>query len=136
LLAVIRQKQTAIAKLQAELDEARAALGAGSPRLLHPVRRVPPGIKLPGKARGHRSVHSGSGPQAIVPGSAADLAAQAIKAAGRPLHATDLVKAIEQGGRKIKLTTLVGSLSRWVKKRSVFYRARKNTFGLIEMRKG
>jgi hypothetical protein len=131
LIGVIKAKQAEIAKLQAELDEARALL-AGSPAPMPRRARVP----VPkGRDRRHRTERT-TVAEALAPDSAAYWAAQAILAAGRPVHARDLVKAIEQVGHKVKFVTLVGSLSRWVKKRVVFYRASKNTFGLIEMRKG
>jgi hypothetical protein len=127
LVSVIKAKQAAIARLQGELDEARAIL-AGNPV---PPKRAEPVARL-GKSR--RTKKSDEG--VLEPGSASYLAAQAIRTAGRPLHANDLVKAIEQHtGKKIKLPTLVGGLSRWVTKKSVFYRAGRNIFGLIEMKK-
>lgn len=138
LIGVIKAKQAEIAKLQAELDEARALL-AGRPAPM--PRRVPaPVPKARDQRRRHRAERATGGEtlgmEALAPDSAAYWAAQAIRAAGRPLHARDLVKAIEHAGHKVKFVTLVGSLSRWIKKRAVFYRASKNTFGLIEMRKG
>lgn len=135
LIAVIKQKQAEIAKLQAELDEARALLG-GSGMFMTPHHGRPlAASKVKGNDR--RTAGASDRADAIVSGSAADLAAQAVRAAGHPLHAHEMVKAIEQAtGQKVKLATLVGSLSRWVKKKTMFYRAGRNVFGLIEMRKG
>jgi hypothetical protein len=130
LITVIKQKQAEIARLQAELDEAKTLL-SGSAYLSQGLRRPSKESKPTTKAKGHFTPAD-----VIVPGSAADRAVQAIRSAGHPLHAHDLVVAIEQGsGEKVKLATLVGSLSRWVKKKQVFYRAGRNVFGLIEMRK-
>lgn len=139
LIGVIKAKQAEIAKLQAELDEAQALLAGRSAPI--PRRTPSPAPKARGQHRRHRVEHETSGTEtpgtkALAPDSVAYWAAQAIRTAGRPLHAKDLVKAIEQAGHKVKLVTLVGSLSRWVKKRAVFYRAGRNVFGLIEMRKG
>lgn len=139
LIGVIKAKQAEIAKLQAELDEARALL-AGRPAPM--PRRVPaPVPKARDQRRRLRAEQATLGAETpgmevLAPDSAAYWAAQAIRAAGRPLHARDLVKAIEHAGHKVKFVTLVGSLSRWVQKRAVFYRAGRNIFGLIEMRKG
>ena len=64
---------------------------------------------------------------------------------GKTLEVTDETRIQLEGrqatladiheGAKVKETTLVGSLSRWVNRR-VFYRAGPNVFGLAEMRKG
>ena len=139
LIAVIKQKQAEIAKLQGELNEARALLMGGatfaasssSVRVHGATVSV---VRAPGRSGSPRP---NGGRDEIVPGSAADLAAKAIRSDGRPLHALTMLKAIEQQtGKKVKLATLVGSLSRWVKKKKYFYRAGRNVFGLIEMRKG
>jgi hypothetical protein len=80
---------------------------------------------------------AGASSEVLRENSVAAWAAIAIRQAGHPLSGPEMVKAIEeQQGHKVKLTTLVGSLYRWVKKKSVFYLARANTFGLIEMKKG
>lgn len=72
----------------------------------------------------------------LQPDSVAAWAAIAIRQAGRPLSTRELVKAIEEEqGHKVKVTTLLGSLYRWIKKKSVFYLAGPGTFGLIEMKK-
>jgi hypothetical protein len=86
------------------------------------------------KTRRETLKHQGSGSDKLIEGSAASWAADAIRRAGRPLTGPELVKAIDEQGHKVKLTTLVGSLYRWVKKKSVFYLAGANTFGLIELR--
>lgn len=137
LISVIKAKQGEIAKLQAELDEAKALL-LGRPEPTRPAQVARPAAKTLHRPKGgRRSRKTASGAtEALVPDSTAYFAAEAIRAAGRPLHANDIVRAVEQAGQKIKLATLVGSLSRWVSRRSVFYRAGKNVFGLIEMRKG
>jgi hypothetical protein len=137
VVALIRAKQAEIAKLQAELDEARAAL-AGRALEAAPSKRAPVGtVKQRPKtlSRRRRGASEVRGAEVLPGGSAASHAANAIKAAGRPLHVRDLLRAMEEEVAKIKATTLVGSLSRWVNRR-VFYRAGPNVFGLAEMRKG
>lgn len=132
LVGNIRAIKAEIARLQGLLDEAGAELlgkSAATPAAVKRAAAAANKIKREGVSRHGQ-------PSELVEGSAASWAAAAIRDAGRPLHMRDLVKAIEGQGHKVKPTTLMGSLFRWVKKRSVFYRAGKNTFGLIEMRKG
>ena len=62
-------------------------------------------------------------------------AAKALRMAGRPLHATAIVKAMKRRGHTVTIGTLVGTLSRWVHSRSVFYRLSPNVFGLISQRR-
>lgn len=94
----------------------------------------------PRAAAPHRPRREGAkrrpGTETLVEGSVASLAVEAIRHAGRPMSSRELVAALEQQGHNVKLTTMVGSLYRWVKKKKVFYLASPNTFGLVEMRKG
>jgi hypothetical protein len=134
LVGSIRAIKAEIARLQALLDEATAELVTESGVKKNTASTaVPRHAALPRKAFPPRS--GGHHPALeLVAGSAASLAAEAIRAAGRPLHARDLVVAMDERGHKVKTPTLVGALSRWVNRKAVFYRAGKNTFGLIEMR--
>jgi len=133
LVGNIRAIKAEITRLQGLLSEASAELHEAGAMPVGPGRAV---------ARKGRAIAAprliGGNRQALelVKGSAAFLAAEAIRSAGRPLHVRDLIKAIEAHGQKVKVSTLVGALSRWVKRKAVFYRAGKNTFGLLEMRKG
>jgi hypothetical protein len=133
LVGKIRAIKAEIARLQGLLNEASAELhGEGAPSVAS--RRAVAANKT--KAAAPSRLIGGNRPaMELVAGSAAFLAAEAIRAAGRPLHARDLNRAIEGRGQKVKDSTLVGALSRWVKRKAVFYRAGKNTFGLIEMKK-
>jgi hypothetical protein len=123
LIAVIKAKQSQIAKLQAELDEARAMLA----RYLDGIARA----NRSHRARGHRRRSRAA--LGFSPTAAA--AAEVIRAAGQPLHAAEIAKGMKRKGHAVALGTLVGSLSRWVRSRAVFYRARPNVFGLVELRK-
>ena len=87
------------------------------------------------KTRREAAIRQG-GSEKVIEGSAASWAADAIKRAGRPLTGPELVKSIEEHGHKVKPGTIAGSLYRWVKSKKVFYLAKPNTFGLIEMKKG
>lgn len=140
LVTLIRAKRAQITKLKDELDEAlrelREELGEAPPRpALARRSESRPAVKPQPKLRYRRPPPEIRGSDVLPADSAAFYAAQAIKGVGRPLHVRDMLKAAEQAGHKIKKTTLVGSLSRWVTRR-VFYRAGPNVFGLAEMRKG
>ena len=129
----IRAIKAEITRLQGLLDEASAELVRKDTPSAASQRAVAANQTRRERKQLHRVAETSS--SELVPDSAAYLAAAAIRTAAKPLHAHDLVKAIEGQGHKVKETTLVGALSRWVKRRAVFYRAGKNTFGLIEMRK-
>ena len=129
LVENIRAIKAEIARLQGLLSEASVELDrtpSVGPRRAAVASK---GKATPSLIGGNRQALE------LVEGSAAFWAAQAIRSGGRPLHVRDLIKAIEAHGQKVKVSTLVGALSRWVKRKAVFYRAGKNTFGLVEMRK-
>lgn len=134
LIGNIRAIREARDLLDGMLADAEAELGrkgdARTATLLPYVRAAAPATKT----RRDVPKRQGGGSGKLVEGSVASWAADAIRRAGRPLTGPELVRAIEEQGHKVKLTTLVGSLYRWVKKKSVFYLAGANTFGLIEMR--
>lgn len=132
LVENIRAIKAEMARLQGLLDEASREL------LDNRVTVVPKrSVVVASKQRREKPTRHSHGSSAeLVEGSTAFWAAEAIRQAGKPLHAKELVRAIEEHGHKVKQNTLMGSLFRWVKKKAVFYRAGKNTFGLIEMKKG
>lgn len=120
LLAIIREKQAQIARLRTELAQAQALLAklinAGTPSRVQRGRWRRRSTKM------------------LVYSPTAHEAANVLRKAGRPLHATAIVKMMNRNGNKVALGTLVSTLSRWVKSRSVFYRVRPNVFGLIATR--
>jgi len=67
-------------------------------------------------------------------GSKLAKARDAIKAAGKPLHITDILKAIGQTNIPKHRVSLAGSLAAYVRKGEVFTRPAPNTFGLVEFR--
>ena len=141
MIADIKQKLAAIAKLQEELAEARALLTGERPAgaRIEPrpqkAAREDRGRGRP-KRRGHAAGHGRVGVPGIVPTSSVGMTLEVLRHAGKPLHVNEIVKAVEVLGKKISKTTLTGNLWRYVKDKRIFYRAGKNTFGLIEMRKG
>lgn len=144
LVAVIKQKQAAIAKLQGELDEALALL-SGRPRQstltlttakTQPARRAQSGVaRKANAARAAKAarVHAAALKDVFPMGSVAK-AVDVLREAGKPLYVMDIIKAIEERtGEKVKKDTLVGNLSRYIKTKKLFYRAGPNVFGLIGM---
>jgi HB1, ASXL, restriction endonuclease HTH domain len=121
LLALIKAKQTQIAKLRAELEQAQGLLA----RIVNDTS--PASRKRGVHRRGARRRSS----KMLEHSPTAHEAAKVLRAAGRPLHATAIATRMNRNGHKVALGTLVSTLSRWVNSRSVFYRVRPNVFGLI-----
>ena len=124
LLSLIKAKQAQLAKLHAELEEAQA--------LLATVLNEAAPSSGTSDARRRRARRRST--KMLEHSPTARDAAKALRAAGRPLHATTIAKIMKRNGRTVALGTLVSTLSRWVKSRSVFYRERPNVFGLITLR--
>lgn len=59
-------------------------------------------------------------------------ARDALRAAGKPLHITEILKAIGQPNDKKHRLALGGSIAAYARKNAVFTKAAPNTFGLIE----
>ena len=118
LVALIKAKQAQIAKLYAELEEARAALA----KVVNTTADSSAARRKRSRRRSLKTLeHSPTAREA----------AKILRAAGRPLHVTAIAKAMKRNGANVTIGTLVGTLSRWVRSRSVFYRARPNVFGLV-----
>jgi hypothetical protein len=64
------------------------------------------------------------------PGSQLAKARDAIKAAGKPLHITEILQAIGRGNSKENRLALSSSISAYVRKGEIFTRPEPNTFGL------
>jgi hypothetical protein len=69
------------------------------------------------------------------PGSALYLAQEVLRAAGKPMHITEILKALNKPTDKKRRLSLGGSLSGYVRKGQIFTRPAPNTFGLIETSK-
>ena len=121
LVSLIKAKQAQIARLHAELEEAKAALA-----------RVVDTTAESSVARRNRSRRRSL--KTLEHSPTAHEAAKILRAAGRPLHVTAIAKAMKRKGARVTIGTLVGTLSRWVRSRSVFYRAQPNVFGLVTQR--
>jgi hypothetical protein len=66
-------------------------------------------------------------------GSVMAKARDAIRAAGRPLHIAEIMKAVGGETSTRARTSLAGSLSSYARKPKIFTRPAANTFGLIEL---
>jgi hypothetical protein len=122
LIAIIREKQEAIAKLQAELDEAKQLLlGAATiATVAHPAAKVE---RIGTVVR----VHGVAGL------SSTAMAASILRDAGHPLHVSDIIRGIQRKfGREVKKDTLVGNISRLINDNKVFTRTGPNFFALRE----
>ena len=77
----------------------------------------------------------GKGKSDIKPDSDAGQAWGVLREAGTPLHVTDILKAIEKKkGKQPVRASLVSALARYSKRKRIFYRAKPNTFGLLEVK--
>ncbi len=130
LIASIKEKQALVAKLQAELDEARALLDGRSEKVDPPVKR---GISNRTQ-RKPRPPSGGvqEGGLVIKPKSSVGRAQRILQKGGHPLPIDDLLSQVNKGRKRVKRATLIGNLSRYVKMGVVFCRTAPNTFGLLE----
>jgi hypothetical protein len=104
------------AQIQAELDEIVAAAG-GAPE------------RPKGRSKG-RSVAAGRRP--IREGSALHWAKVVLEKRGTPWYVDDLLKDIQHlSGRTIQKTSLVSSLSRYVRAGDTFTRPKEGYYGLV-----
>jgi hypothetical protein len=113
----IRSKEDEIQELETKLAESRVYLSA-----LQDCLKV-----FPKDDNG--SIESVE----LRPGSKTAKARDAIKAAGRALHITEIVSELGIENTKENRASLSGSIQQYVRKNQVFRRAGPNTFGLIEL---
>jgi hypothetical protein len=125
LVRLIREKQSQIERLQAELDEARKLLFGNvsgirrsnlalRPNVVYADPSLKPAPRLTGSVQWTEEV---------------------LRDAGKPMHVNDIIASINRRfGVSVQYSTLVGNLSRLVKARKTFDRFGKNVFGLIEWR--
>jgi hypothetical protein len=115
----IERKQLEIRELEKQLAGANAYIEA-----------IQDSLKLLPKD----SVGAKAGPeQTLRPGSAVAKAREAILKAGKPLHITEILKAIDRPVDKNHRVSLSGSLSGYVKRGEIFTRPAPNTFGLVAL---
>lgn len=148
LVTVIKQKQAAIAQLEAELAEARtlltgevrpkpqAARAQEQPTVTGRRRKAAPPRSRRARSRRAKIVGVKVAKGEIVPTSSVGRTVRVLKRAGKPLPIDDIVREIEAEGDTVNKTTLFGNLSRYIKDKRVFYRAAPGVYGLLEFKKG
>lgn len=121
LITLIREKQAAIAKLQAELDEAKQLLVSGA--------FVPSSAQVFTPTVTADYVEPADTPQ----NTSTAMAEAVVRDHGRQMHVKDMLRAIKSRyGRDVKRDTLVGNISRLIKAGKTFKRTAPNTFDLID----
>jgi hypothetical protein len=125
--SAIKAKRLAVARLQEELGvlERAFALLEGDTVVTDETFTGPPPPPRGALAKGYISPDSQVGQTVAV-----------LREAGVPLHVTEIIKRIEQKGRSVKKTSLVGSLARLVNERRVLFRKKPNVYGLVEWKSG
>ena len=118
LVKRIERKQADITELEIQIREARAYLQG----LQDMLRLVPKEHPAPGEADQSN----------LRPDSAAAKARDAIKAAGRPIHISAILKAMGKPIDAAHRHSVSGGLSAYVRKGLIFTRPAPNTFGLLE----
>jgi hypothetical protein len=116
----IREKESEIQDLERRLMEARAYVAA----MQDAMRLVP--------AEGDIDNGESGGEVVIKAGSAMEAVVKALKAAGKPMHIMDILKAIGRDATPENRASVGGSLAAYVRKGVIFTRPAPNTFGLTE----
>ena len=75
---------------------------------------------------------SDDAPSTLRAGSDLAKAQDAIRAAGKPLHITDLLKSLGKESTHKNRVSLSGSIGSYVRRKQFFTRPAPNTFGIIE----
>lgn len=118
----IRKKEQEIQSLETSIREARVYLQAMQDML----KLIPR----------DDSTKDGAETDLLKPGSAVFRAMQAIKEAGKPLHISAILRAMDVPDEKKHRVSLGGSLARYVRDGQIFTRSAPNTFGLVAMSQG
>lgn len=113
----IEKKKAEIAELEASVRDARIYVQA----LEEAVRLLP-----------RDSSSEVDAEVTLRAGSNVSKAMEALRTAGRPMHITDLLKAIGKDVDRDHRSALSGSLSSYVRQGKVFTRPEPNVFGLLE----
>lgn len=114
---LIDRKQQEINDLELQIEKARSYIQA----LQDSLRFLP-------KSGDDTSV-------TLRPGTALAKARDVLRDAGRPLHITEILMALNEPTDKKHRLSLSGSLSSYVRSAQIFTRPAPNTFGLMEMEK-
>jgi hypothetical protein len=110
---LIDRKQQEINDLEMQIEKARAYMQA-----------LQDSMKFLPKENGQMQI-------VLRPGTALAKTQEILRKAGKPLHITELLKALNE--KPDKRVSLSGSLSAYVRNNQIFTRPAPNTFGLKEM---
>lgn len=110
---LLDRKQQEIHDLEVQLEKAKAYMQA-----------IQDSMKFLPKENGQNQI-------LLRPGSALAKAQDALRKAGKPLHISEILKALNE--KPDKRVSLSGSLSAYVRNGQIFTRPAPNTFGLIEL---
>lgn len=114
---LVDRKQQEIKNLELELEKAKTYVQA----LQDSMRFLPR--------------DNGQETTVLRPGSILARTQEILKTAGKPLHITEILKALNKPLDKKHRLSLSGSLSSYVRSSEIFSRPAPNTFGLIETSK-
>lgn len=115
LLEQIKEKETRLAELELEARRLRAELLEVRQHMMGAVGVTPPPVN------------------ASTRGNSTAWAEAVLRRALKPLHVNDIISAIEREYHtSVRYATLVGNISRLVKKGKTFTRTGPNVFGLVE----
>jgi hypothetical protein len=124
LIDAIREKRARLSEARAEVARLESELREAKAELLGRPTKAP-------KLRARRATIARRRP--VKTGSSVDLAVQVLRAAGKPLHISDIIAQIHQTtGHEVLKTTLVSNLSRYVQDGETFTRPSESTYGLKE----
>jgi hypothetical protein len=139
LLAMIRDKQSRIAKLQSELDEAKRLLVGGvkegqSVATDNASQRKPTNRSTTRTHKKKQQLPTGPVGQRPIPEtSSVGRTIVVLREHGEPLTVPAIIERIqERFHQRVLKETLVGNLSRYVTAGKVFYRPEPSTYGLAE----
>jgi hypothetical protein len=121
----IEKKQQELADREMAFAIERASTAAYIQAMQDMLKSLP---RDPGDARSANLV--------LRPGSAMAQAREAIQKVGKPLHISDILRAIGRPVDKETRTSIGGSISNYVRRGEVFTRTAPNTFGLVGMESG
>jgi uncharacterized protein YhaN len=118
----IERKRDEIQQLEESIREAQMKLNAAEAY----IAGMAESLKLLPKGTVANAV------AALRPNSVVARAREAILAAGKPLHISELLKALDRPVTHNTRAALSGSLASYVRKGEIFTRPAPNTFGLVE----
>jgi len=112
----IKRKEQEIQEYEAKIRESRAYVQA-----LQDAAKLLP-----------REEARGGGAEAVLrPGGSAHKAFQALDAAEKPLHITEILKAIGMANTPKNRISVGGTLARYARNKEIFLRTAPNTFSLL-----